>query len=169
MRTVWSVLWELCGPTGSAWWLFAPSGVACFSLGTRATGMTSDGQQSLGGSREVTTAAYARPGSELFCLLPKASWGKSMGLFSGICQQHQPQQPHGCCILEVSRDFYPLLFARCVLPPEDGSRGIAFAVVAQQSISASCAPSSSSRRWTGKPSFLVVLFCTCEPRYSMCN
>ena len=54
---------------------------------------------------------------------------------------------------------------------EDGSRRIASAVVAQQTISASCAPppSSSSRQWTGKPSFLVVLFCTCEPQYSMCN
>ena len=99
------------------------------------------------------------------------SWGRSMGLFSGICQQHQPQQPHKCFILDVSRDFYPLLFAGCVLPLEDGSRGIVSAVVAQQSISASCAPSpsSSSKHWTGMPSFLVVLFCTCEPRYSMCN
>ena len=61
-----------------------------------------------------------------------------MGLFSGFCQQHQPQQPHKCFLLEVSRDFYPLLFAGCVPPPEDGSRGIAFAVVAQQSISALC-------------------------------
>ena len=39
------------------------------------------------------------------------SWGGSMGLFSGICEQHQPQQPHKCFILEVSRDFYLLTYA----------------------------------------------------------
>ena len=120
--------------------------------------------------REVITAAYARPRSELSVFSPRPheirAWASSLAFASNVSLSSLMDAAYwrspGTFIHFYLRDVSWLR--------EDGSRGIASAVVAQQTISASCAPSSSSSgQWTGKPSFLVVLFCTCEPRYSMCN
>ena len=121
--------------------------------------------------REAITAAYARPRSELSVFSPRPheirAWASSLAFASNISLSSLIDAAYwrspGTFIHLYIRDVSRL--------GEDGFRGIASAVVAQQSMSASCAPlpSSSSRHWTGKPSFLVVLFCTCEPQYSMCN
>ena len=121
--------------------------------------------------REVIAASYARPRSDLSVFSPRPheirAWASSLAFASNISLGSLMDAAYwrspGTFLHFYLRDVSRL--------QEDGSRGIASAVVAQQSISASCAPSpsSSSRQWTGKPSFLVVLFCTCEPRYSMCN
>ena len=121
--------------------------------------------------REVIRAAYARPGSELAVFSPRPheirAWASSLAFASNVSLSSLMEAAYwrspGTFIHFYLRDVSRLR--------EDGSRGIASAVVAQQTISASCAPppSSSSRHWTGKPSFLVVLVCTCEPWYSMCN
>ena len=88
MRTVWSALWELCRPTGSAWRLFAPSGVACFSLGTRTTGMSSGSQQSLGGSEKWLQLLMRGLGQNCSVFSPRPhevrAWASSLAFASNI-------------------------------------------------------------------------------------
>ena len=97
--------------------------------------------------REVITAAYARPGSELAVFSPRPheirAWASSLAFASNVSLSSLMEAAYwrspGTFIHFYLRDVSRLR--------EDGSRGIASAVVAQQTISASCAPlpSSSSR------------------------
>ena len=101
--------------------------------------------------REVITAAYARPRSELSVFSPRpheiGAWASSLAFASNISLSSLMNAAHwrspGTFI-----HFYLIKLRDVSRLREDGSRGVASAVVAQQTISASCAPSpsSSSRR-----------------------
>ena len=94
--------------------------------------------------QEVISAAYARPGSELSVFFPRPheirAWSSSLAFASNVSLSS---------LMDAAYWRSPGTFIHFYLWDmsrlrEDGSRGIASAVVAQQSISASCAPSPSS-------------------------
>ena len=98
--------------------------------------------------RQVISAAYARPRSEIAVFSPRPheirAWASSLAFANNVSLSSLMDAAYwrspGTFIHYYLRDVSRLR--------EDGSRGIASAVVAQQSISAACAPSpsSSSRR-----------------------
>ena len=119
---------------------------------------------------QVISAAYARSGSDLPGVVPRPHEVRAWASSQAFAKSRSPHD-----IMEAVYWPSPATFIQFYLwdmssVRDDGSYGVASAVVAQQAVFPSKKHSHDLKNLKpGTPSFLVVPFSTRESRYSMCN